>query len=246
MTQRKSAMILAAGLGTRLGTLTQNKPKALVTINGITLLQRTIENLMQFGYNHFVINTHHYAEMIRDFLCTTTFNNIKIHISDESSELLNTGGGILKALPLFDKNETVLVHNVDVLSDIDFRFMHDTFTQSNDDAWLFVQKRTTERKLLCNEDEQLVGWTNHSTKQYKWVDKKQTYFNEFAFSGLHFFHTSLFTDKTPCVCSIIDLYLEKAQQHCIKLKEINPNYWFDLGKLETLKKASLFLSKNTE
>ncbi|MDR0969445.1 MAG: NTP transferase domain-containing protein [Lentimicrobiaceae bacterium] len=246
MTQRKSAMILAAGLGTRLGTLTQNKPKALVTINGITLLQLTIENLVKFGYNHFVVNTHHYAEMIHDFLRTPTFNGFEISISDESEQLLNTGGGILKALSLFDKNEAVLVHNVDVLSDIDFRVLHEKFLKSGDDAWLFVQKRTNERKLLCNENKQLVGWTNHSTKQYKWANKPQLHFNEFAFSGLHFFKTSLFANKKPCVCKIIDLYLEKSQHHRIQLKEINPNYWFDLGKSETLEKAAIFLSKNTE
>lgn len=246
MTQRKSVMILAAGLGTRLGTLTQNKPKALVTINGITLLQLTIENLIKFGYNHFVVNTHHYAEMIHDFLCTITFNEVEISISDESVQLLNTGGGILKALSLFGKNEAVLVHNVDILSDINFGALYEEFVQSGDDAWLLVQDRQTDRKLLFDGDGQLVGWTNHSTKQYKWVNKTQTYFNEFAFSGLHFFRTSLFADKKPCVCSIIDLYLEKSQQHCIKLKEINPNYWFDLGKPETLEKAAMFLSKNTE
>ena len=112
-----TAMILAAGLGTRLGSLTHDKPKALVALNGKPLLQHCIENLISNGFHHIVINVHHFGEQIIDFVEQNKFD-ADIEISDERDLLMDTGGGIVKATPLFNKSKAVLVHNVDIISDV--------------------------------------------------------------------------------------------------------------------------------
>jgi len=147
MTHDTTAMILAAGLGTRLGALTQDKPKALVPLNGKPLLQHCIENLIANGFHHIVINVHHFGEQIIDFVVSHQFD-AEIEISDERDLLMDTGGGIVKATPLFKDSNAVLVHNVDIISNVNLGEMCQQFLDSKDDAWLLTQDRETNRKLL--------------------------------------------------------------------------------------------------
>ncbi len=245
-----SAMILAAGLGTRLKALTQDKPKALVELNGKPLLQHCIENLIANGFYHIVINVHHFGEQIIDFVKQNKFD-ADIEISDERDLLMDTGGGIVKATPLFKDSKAVLVHNVDIISDVNLGEMSQQFLASSDDAWLLTQDRETNRKLLFDDDNQLVGWMNKSEKQFKWVDEfKAAYrqaqgplhnYKEMAFSGLHLFRSDLFANFECKPQSVIDLYLYLAKTKRIISKPIQPDYWFDLGKPEQLEAAENYI-----
>jgi len=256
-----TAMILAAGLGTRLKSLTHDKPKALVELNGKPLLQHCIENLTDNGFYHIVINVHHFGEQIIDFVEHHNFD-ADIQISDERKQLLDTGGGIIKATPLFKDSKAVLVHNVDIIINVNLYELSQQFLDSGDDAWLLTQDRKTNRKLLFDTENQLVGWMNKAEGQFKWVDEdafamqllQQAYkqivqglpyfdFNEMAFSGLHFFRSDLFADFECKPQSVIDLYLKLAKTNRIISKPIHPDYWFDLGKPEQLTAAENFLNE---
>ena len=237
----RTAMILAAGLGTRLKELTADKPKALVEVAGKSLLQRNIENLSQNGFDTLIVNIHHYGDQIIRFLETNPFPTT-IYISDERGQLMDTGGGIVQALPFFHDTEAVLIHNVDILSNVNLRQCYDDFLSSGDDAWLFTQDRQTARKLLFDDNHSLVGWRNLNDDTFKWVDGAKTRFKELAFSGIHIFKPSLFVDFSWQRYSIIDLYLKQAKTHTIRSVEINPSYWFDIGKIDDFKRISDFFS----
>lgn len=248
-----TAMILAAGLGTRLKALTQDKPKALVTLNGKPLLQHCIENLIAYGFHHIVINVHHFGEQIIDFVGCHQFD-ADIEISDERDLLMDTGGGIIKATPLFKDSKAVLVHNVDIISNVNLGEMSQQFLASGDDAWLLTQDRETNRKLLFDDENRLVGWMNKSEEKFKWVHDSQSalrqaqgsgtcLYKEMAFSGLHFFRSDLFGEFEEKPQSVIDLYLQLAKTNRIISKTIQPDYWFDLGKPEQLKTAENYLNR---
>lgn len=238
-----TAMILAAGLGTRLKELTHDKPKALVEINGKTLLQRTIETLIANGFERIIINVHHFGNQIIEFVKTHPFD-AEILISDEQQQLMDTGGGIIQASPLFTDTEAVLIHNVDIISDVNLKSHYQRFIQSGDDAWLLTQDRETARKLLFNNENQLIGWKNKSTEQYKWVNGATENYKERAFSGMHIFKPTLFADFEKKPVSVIDLYLSLAQRKQIISKEIQANLWFDLGKIEQIKSVGEKLKEN--
>lgn len=234
-----TAMILAAGLGTRLKELTSDKPKALVEVAGRTLLQRNIENLVEQGFDTIIVNIHHYGEQIIRFLETHRFD-ANIFISDERGLLMDTGGGIVQALPFFHDTDAVLVHNVDILSDVDLHGLYDRFTASDDDAWLLVQDRQTARKLLFDDHDLLVGWKNRNEEAYKWVDQEYGEFKELAFSGMHIFRPSLFKEFGWQRYSIIDLYLQQAKGHSVRSVEIQPGFWFDIGKYDDYNQINRF------
>lgn len=235
-----TAMILAAGLGTRLGTLTHDKPKALVTLNGKPLLQHCIENLINNGFRQIVINVHHFGEQIIGFVENNKFD-ADIQISDERDLLMDTGGGIVKATPLFKDSKAVLVHNVDIVSNVDFKTLGQEFLDSENDAWLLTQDRETNRKLLFDTENQLIGWKNKADGNFKWVYDSFDQYQEMAFSGLHFFRSDLFAEFECKPQSVIDLYLNLAKHNRIISKPIQPDYWFDLGKPEQLEAAENYL-----
>ena len=235
-----TAMILAAGLGTRLKALTQDKPKALVELNGKPLLQHCIENLMANVFYHIVINVHHFGEQIIDFVSQHKFDAV-IQISDERDLLMDTGGGIIQATPLFKDSKSVLVHNVDIISNVNLRDLNQQFLGSGDDAWLLTQDRETNRKLLFRDDHQLIGWRNNADGNFKWVYDSFGSYQEMAFSGLHFFRSDLFAEFEEKPQSVIDLYLKLARQNRIVSRPICPDFWFDLGKPEQLEAAENYL-----
>ena len=234
-------MILAAGLGTRLKALTQDRPKALVEVAGKTLLERNIDNLIANGFHTIVVNVHHFGEQVIRFLESHSFE-AQIFISDERGALMDTGGGIIQALPFFHGTEAVLIHNVDILSDVDLQGYYDRFTASADDAWLLTQDRQTARKLLFNHENRLVGWKNLSDGSYKWVNVPHEQYKELAFSGMHIFRPSLFEVFPWQRYNIIDLYLQQAKTHRVRAIEIHPNYWFDIGKIDDFDRINNFFS----
>jgi len=224
-------MLLAAGLGTRLKELTHDKPKALVEVAGRPLLQRNIDNLIQQGFDTIIVNVHHFGDQVIRYL-QSHHCDAEVYVSDERGQLMDTGGGIVQALPFFHNAEAVLVHNVDILSDIPLRDLYDKCCQSDDQAWLLTQDRDTTRKLLFDEHGLLIGWKNLKDNTHKWVNGKRNDYNELAFNGIHIFKPNIFAEFNYQRYSIIDLYLLLAQRYRIRSVEIHPGFWFDIGKIE--------------
>ncbi len=241
MNEKRTAFILAAGLGTRLEELTHNKPKALVELNNKTLLEIAIDNLISHKFNHFVINIHHYGEKIIEFLNDKKYENITIEISDERESLLDTGGAILKALPYFKDSKAVLIHNVDIITDIDFQSVYNNFTDSNDAAWLITQNRNNKRKLVFDKNDNYVGRYNLETNQTDGDFELTKNSKLLSFSGLHIINPDYFYDLELKKCYVFDLYKELSKRNNVKSKFIQAGYWFDLGTKEQLKEASTWL-----
>ena len=181
------AMIFAAGLGTRLKPLTDNTPKALLPINGKPMLEHVILKLKNAGFDQIAINIHHLGDQIIDFLAANNNFGIQIYISDERDYLLDTGGGIKHAAPFLQGDEPFLIHNVDIISNIDLRALYNHHLETNPLATLLVSKRKTSRYLLFNKENKLCGWRNRETGEvksfYPYFDPNQ--YNEYAFSGIH-------------------------------------------------------------
>ena len=238
---KRTAFILAAGLGTRLKELTSDRPKALVELNQKPLLEIVIDNLISQNFNHFVINIHHYGEKILDYFKTKKYENVSIEISDERDSLLDTGGAILKALPYFKDSEAVLIHNVDIITDIDFQSVYNDFTNSDDTAWLLTQERNNKRKIVFDKNDNYVGRMNLETNQYDGEKEFNDDFKLLSFSGLHFIKPEYFYDFELKKCYVFDLYKEISRNNNVRSKFIQPNYWFDLGTQEQLKEAATWL-----
>ena len=240
------AMIFAAGLGTRLKPLTDHMPKALVPVAGKPMLEHVILKLKSFGVDELVINVHHFAQQIIDFLKEKDNFGIKIWISDESEELLETGGGIKKAAPFFD--EPFLVHNADILSNVDLKAMYDYHLTSGNDATLLVSPRKTVRYLLFNETNRLCGWVNKDTLQTKpegFVYQPEIQ-KEYAFGGIHIISPTLFKymEGWSGKFSIMDFYLQTCQKAQLGGYIKDDLHLIDIGKLETLAKAEEFIRQN--
>lgn len=239
--EKRTAFILAAGLGTRLKELTSDRPKALVELNEKPLLETVIENLISQKFNHFVINIHHFGDKILNYLEDKKYEDVKIEISDERELLLDTGGAILQALPYFKDSDAVLIHNVDIITDIDFQSVYDEFKNTDDVAWLLTQNRNNKRKLVFDENDNYVGRFNLETNQYDGEKALEKDFKLLSFSGLHLIKPKYFCDFELKKCYVFDLYKEISKKNNVKSKFIQPDFWFDLGTQEQLKEASLWL-----
>lgn len=223
--------ILAAGLGTRLRPLTDDRPKALVEINGVTLLERVIHRLEGAGIRHIVVNVHHFADKVVDFIGSKDWQ-AKVDISDERDLLLDTGGGLKQAALLFSGRENVLVHNVDILSDIDLRELDASHRSQGNLATLCVSQRETKRLLEFNEGGLLIGRTDTSRPS------PHTY--HLAFSGISVVSPELFAllPEADHPYPVIDEYIRlSADGRRIGSYRHSPEHWLDVGKPETLKKA---------
>ena len=226
-------MIFAAGLGTRLKPLTDTMPKALVPVAGQPLLWHVIMKLKGAGFERIVVNVHHFADQIINYLRANDNFGMDIRISDEREQLLETGGGIKKALPLFDPSEPILIHNVDILSNLDLNAL------PADAPLLIVSERKTKRYLQFDDTMRLIGWKNIETGEVKGCEGRS-----FAFSGIHLFHPSLsplladWPDRFP----IMDFYLKACADHLIRGYEAHDLRLMDVGKLDTLEEAEKFIS----
>lgn len=241
------AMIFAAGLGTRLKPLTDTMPKALVPVMGKPMLEHVIGKLKAAGFDEIVINVHHFAQQIIDFLKAKDNFGIQIWISDESEELLDTGGGIKKAAPYFD--EPFLVHNADILSNVDLKAMYDYHLTSGNDATLLVSPRKTVRYLLFDEENRLQGWLNKDTLQTKpegFVYQPEVQ-KEYAFGGIHIISPTLFNymgDDWTGKFSLMDFYLQICHEARLGGYVKEDLQLIDIGKLDTLAKAEDFIRQN--
>lgn len=236
-------MIFAAGLGTRLKPLTDTMPKALVRVGDQPLIAHVILRLREAGFSRIVVNVHHFADQIEAYLDAQDHFGLDIRISDERAALLDTGGGIRHAMPLFDASSPILIHNVDILSNIDLA----RFYQSGQgaDAMLLVSSRQTQRYLLFDDEERLCGWTHLGTGEvrspYPALDPAAC--QHYAFSGIHLFSPSLFPllADMPERFGIIDFYLRHCADRPIR-GYVQPGLrLMDVGKADTLAEANDFL-----
>lgn len=243
----RQAMLFAAGLGTRLRPLTDNMPKALVQVSGKPLIEWSLNRLVDAGFNRIVVNVHHFAPMIKEWIATHTYKNVEIIVSDESDMLLDTGGGLKKAAKLFAPDIPILIHNVDILSNVDLKQLYES--HSDNDATLLVSHRETSRYLLFNNSMRLEGWTNTKTQEVKSPFENFIPANSIplAFSGIHILSPRLFNQMNafPLKFGIIDFYLKVCRDCKICGYEKQNLHLVDVGKLNALSQAEDFINKNT-
>ena len=248
------AMILAAGLGTRLKPFTNHHPKALAIVNGKTLLQRNIEYLQAFGIREVVVNVHHFSDQIIRAVQENNGWGSNITISDESGEVLETGGGVLFAADYFKNQKAWLVMNADILTNMPLDKMmaaDDALKNSHNKyaATLAVTNRSTSRNLLFNQNELLTGWKNNTTMEEKWVGGKTNSINDSskiipkAFSGIQIIHAPFYTAlQLHGKFSLIDAYLQIASTNPIGYYDHSDYILMDVGKPENLEKAATLFS----
>lgn len=243
-----TALILAAGLGTRLKPLTDNKPKALVEIGGRTLIELAVKKLLADGFENIVINIHHYGEMLISFLKENKNFGANIKLSDERKLLLDTGGGLKHISKLIKHDEPILVYNVDVITNLNLAEFYKIHSNSENLATLAVRKRKTNRYLLFDRDYQLCGWINKITKERILVRDYVNRLSELAFSGIHVVNPVIF-NLMPAEkkFSIIDLYLKLAPNFLIKGYDHTDTKWIDVGKIDNIQAAETLITelKNT-
>ena len=231
-------MILAAGLGTRLKPLTETTPKALIKINNHTLPELQIMKLRAEGFDQIIINVHHFAESIKEYLKKNNSFNCSIKISDESDKLLDTGGGLRKASHFFSDDKPFLVYNVDILSNINLKKIMDVHISSSSLATLAIQDRASSRKFLFDNEISLCGWMNDRTGEQIISKGNDKALKSFAFSGIQIVDPRLFKYfPNNKIFSLVDLYLIAANQEKINGYIHNEDVWMDLGKIENLQQA---------
>ena len=238
-----NALILAAGLGTRLGEFTADRPKALVEVQGRTMLEHQLRHLSEAGCNRFIINIHHFADKVEQYLKENHNFGLDITLSDESSLLLDTGGGIRQAMHLLQDDSPLLVHNVDIFSNTDLKKLYDTHIKSGADATLLTARRNTSRYLYFNNNGALCGWSNEKTGEVRspLSDFDKTKYAPYAFQGIHVISKSILPllDAIPEKrFGITDFYVSNAGCLNLQMVESDPSQWVDAGKPETLVKAA--------
>ncbi len=241
------AMILAAGLGTRLKPFTDHHPKALAMVNGKSLLQRNVEYLLAYGVTDIIVNVHHFADQIVDAVQSNNGWGATITISDESDEVLETGGGLMRAANYFEGEERWLVMNADILTDLDLHKMiaadELNVQKAEGDlvATLAVTNRSSSRNLIFNAAGTLCGWKNNNTGQEKWslpLKDPNTAVPK-AFSGIQIVHASfLEAVQLRGKFSLIDAYLQLAQHYAIYYYDHSGGILLDVGKPENIEKAA--------
>ncbi len=229
------AMILAAGVGSRLRPLTETCPKALIDINGAPVLEIVIKRLIKAGCAEIIVNVFHLADMIVDFLRARKNFGIRIEISREK-ELLDTGGGLKKAAGFFDDGQAFFLHNVDVLSNIDLKEMYRYHVEKEALATLAVQTRQTGRYFLFDEHDRLCGWESVTKNQKMLARTPQGNVARLAFNGIHVISPEIFAKmKETGVFSINQTYLRLAGKgEKILAFRMDNYYWRDIGRLEKL------------
>ena len=240
------AMILAAGYGTRLQPLTNSKPKALVEIGGVPMLQLIIARLIKSGADEIIINTHHFAEQIAAFLHANNNFGIRMELSYED-EILGTGGGLKKASYFFDDDQPFILHNVDILSTIDLKQMYRFHQDRRAMATLAIQARETSRGFIVDEQNVICGHEDKDNERIRLKRSPQGKSRFMAFCGIHIISPEIFQfmDQTGRF-SIIDSYLKLIEQGFPILGfPADEFYWKDIGKLETLEEIHQDLKSNT-
>jgi NDP-sugar pyrophosphorylase family protein len=228
------AMILAAGLGTRLKPFTDRHPKALALVNSKTILQRNIEYLKSFGINEIIINVHHFADQILDHLQQHQNFGIHISISNEEDEVLETGGGLKKAAWFFEDGNPFVLMNVDILTNMNLGAMMQFHLQQKPLASLAVSDRESSRCFLFDTQNQLSGWRNNTTGEEKIV-RSELALHALSFSGIHILDPKIFSlIKQQGKFSMVDVYLDLAKSQSIMAYDHSGCDLIDVGKPESI------------
>lgn len=231
------ALLLSAGLGTRLKPFTDQHPKALAPVHGRSLLEWNIRNLQRFGIFDIVVNVHHFASQITDVLHKENGYGSRFEISDESDAVLETGGGLKKAAPFFNLEQNLLVMNVDMLTNADIGNMISRHEQSGRLATLAVQQRASSRYFLFDENMRLRGWENTQTGARK-PSTDTGNLNPFAFSGIQVLSTAIFTKIVrEGKFSLVDVYLDLCTAENITGLDHTGDLLLDVGKPDSIARA---------
>lgn len=245
-------MIFAAGLGTRLKPYTDHCPKAMVKVAGRPMIAHQLLKLHKAGFDRVVINVYHYAEQIIDYVTANSSFGLNIAFSDERGQLLDTGGGIRKALPLFDNDSPILIHNVDIFSNADIDKLYTNHLEDAADASLLVSRRNTSRYFIFDDKDYLVGWKNMQTGEVRTayndlqpalerLNEDDALYRLRAFAGIHVISPTLYPllEQQKEVFSITKFYWQHSLKHHIRCVEAPRNFrWVDAGKPEMLPTAT--------
>jgi NDP-sugar pyrophosphorylase family protein len=235
------AMIMAAGKGTRLGKITERIPKALVDINGKSLLQRAVEKCTASGFDDIIINVHHFAGLVEDEAERLKKMGFRITVSDERGMLLETGGGLYKAKEFFDKNP-FLIYNVDIISGLDLSSLYKFHLENKGLATLAVRNRLGKRFLLIDKSGLIRGWHNNTTGEQILSVTTTEKLSEIAFSSIHIVEPEIFNYMNEGVYSMTTLYLRLAASHRIFTFRDDSGYWCDVGTPESLENVRKLFS----
>jgi len=236
------AMIFAAGLGTRLGELTKVKPKALADINGHTMLQLTAGKLVAAGFDDIIVNIHHHPEQMMEEIDRLRALGFSLSVSDESEELLDTAGGLLKARHFFD-DRPFLCHNVDEFTDLDLKEMYNQHAGSGALATLAVRHRPGNRFLLVDGSGRMRGWRNNATKEEIITGENSRRLEEVGFSGIQVLSPAILDMMPGGIYSLTSLYLTLAKNNPVMTYLHDYGYWFDCGTPQSLEKIRRHLKK---
>ena len=235
-------MLFAAGLGTRLRPLTNDRPKALVEIGGKTLLRRALEKLAAAGVTDVVVNVHHFADQMIDYLGAQTDLELDIHVSDERHLLRNTGGGLLHARDFFSDDTPFIAYNVDIVSDIDLVAMYRTAVRDDIGALLATRQRETSRYLLFTpRSKELIGWKNQQTGEIIRAREFRRCMTR-AFSGISVMHPRLFAHVPPNkdVFGLVEWWLRVTNEDRVIAYPHDADFWLDVGKKDALQEAEVY------
>lgn len=237
-------MIFAAGIGSRLKPLTNHLPKALININGKPMLEHVILRMKECGVSKIIINTHHLAYQIADFIERNENFGLNIIISEEK-ELLDTGGGIINARKFLEGDEAILMYNSDIFSNFPLNEMTDYHIENGNDVTLLTQQRNTSRYLLFDSDCRMHGWMKNNGMEIKPVGLDYTKYKPLAFGGVHIMNPEIldrldrYAFAKGRIFSITSFYIDCCREIKIKAYQpVNEYEWYDIGKPEILEKLA--------
>ena len=230
-------MILTAGLGTRLKPLTDKVPKPLLYTGDFRMLDLCVAYLKKYGIDEIIINVHHLADQLMEYVAEKRWEGYRIEISDETTELMNTGGGLNKASWFFGGEKDFVLMASDILTDLNLTQVINQHKESGALVTLAVKERKTSRDLLFDEEGYLAGWKNNQTGEIKNVAGRKG-IKGLGFSGIHIINTALF-DKfiETGAFSIIDAYLRLAETEKIMAFEHSEGKWLEFGRIENIENA---------
>lgn len=242
------AMILAAGLGTRLRPITEQIPKALVEVGGIPMLTRVAARLVAAGATRLIVNVHHHPRQVIDFIDASGGFGVETVVSDESGDLLETGGALVKAAPLLRRDAPFFLHNVDVMTDIDLVAMYREHQAHNPLATLAVMRRDAKRYLLFDEEENLCGFGNSETGLHREARPPVGQTQRLGFSGVHVLSPRILDLITETgAFSIIPMYMRLvAEGESIRAHRVDTSAWIDIGRPEHLEQARVQIENTRE
>ncbi len=235
------AIIFAAGKGSRLGKITEDQPKALVEVGGKPLLEFAIRKLIKYGFDEIIINVHHFADRIEEFLEENRSFGIRLEVSDERDQLLETGGGLMKASWFFDDHQPFLTYNVDVITTLDLSTLLPYHLSTGAMVTLACQERTTLRYLLVDEQNRLTGWENTATGERIDVLHNRGEVTRMGYSCISVVNPEFFDHITETgFFSLTPVFLRLTENYPIMIYRHNKDYWTDIANPERLEEAIAF------